>query len=147
MNRSAAISALRYFAHEECASCPRPGDCIMLKSGVCLLSQGQRCTYFEESVLPIAVRRLRKARAQHPVDDGRILEAYRMLHRETCGTLIPESDDDGIAKHQCPDCGEALGPRMRFCPKCRTKRRRDSYRAQKAKKYGTLSTVKAENAP
>ena len=161
MNRSAAISALRHFAHEECANGPRPGQCIMLKSGVCLLARGRRCGYFEESVLPIATQRLRLSRNPNPfkvmrggtmislpgakpIDDTRIVTAYRLVHRETRGTLIAEPDDDGIAKRRCPDCGAALGPRMRFCGACQVSRRRESARRQKAQKRGRLSAVNGE---
>lgn len=127
MNRSAAISALRHFSHEECANCPRPGACIMLKSGVCLLTKGRRCGYFERSVLPIATRGLRRARKLHgkprPIDDQRVVEAYRALHPEVRGRLIAESDDDGIAKRRCPDCDSVLARGQRVCPTCLAKRR------------------------
>jgi len=161
MNRSAAISALRHFAHEECANGPRPGACIMLKSGVCLLARGRRCGYFEESVLPIATQRLRLSRKPNPfkvmrggkmislpgakpIDDTRIVTAYQRVHRETRGTLIAEPDDDGIAKRRCPDCDGALAARMRFCPECTKIRRRNSYRAQRAKKDRFSLTSTAE---
>jgi len=164
MNRSAAVSALRHFAHEECASCPRPGVCIMLRSGACLLARGQRCGYFEDSVLPIAQRRLRLSRNPNPfkvmrdgkvtdlpgakpIDDSRVVAACRVVHPEVRGTLIPESDDDGIAKRQCPDCGGPLGPRMRFCETCRRNRRRESARRLKAEKRGVVSAVNGERTP
>ena len=127
MNQSRRRRILATFAHQECANMTHADECELLDRKPCRLLDGKRCQYFEGSVFPIATRRLRMMR-HPPIDDSRVVKAYRVAHPEVCGTAIaPEPDDEGHVR-TCPDCGTRLPPRKRVCAKCAEKRKRTAYR-------------------
>jgi len=133
VNQSRRRRILATFAHQECANMTHADECELLDRKPCRLLDGKRCQYFEGSVFPIATRRLRMMR-HPPIDDSRVVKAYRVAHPEVCGTAIaPEPDDEGHVR-TCPDCGTRLPPRKRVCAKCAEKRRRVAYRQANQKR-------------
>jgi len=122
-----------------------PDQCEVYDRQPCRLLAGKRCRYFEESVLPIATRGLRRS-CQKPIDDSRVAEAYRDEHPALRGTaIVPEPDDEGQVR-TCPDCGTRLPPRKRVCAACATKRRRMAYRQAKQKSRDAVHSL-AKNTP
>lgn len=89
----------------------------------CVLVNDQRCSYFENCVLPMVnwVNEPRKAKAT-----GQAAEIYRNLHKlQGSETII----------RVCPGCGGELLPRKRYCPTCQIKRRKSTFRnSQNAKR-------------
>ena len=88
----------------------------------CRLSESPptRCIYFETCVLP----------GQPEVEP-----AYRRA------VNLPATRSRNCS------CGKPLAARKRYCSDCAAKRRRDTYRANKRKSRGGLSTVKGKNTP
>ncbi len=86
----------------------------------CKVGRGERCEYFERTVLPLADQ-------ASPADDPRLqarrAEARRAYRRK--------HDLDGAEEpgRRCPDCGGPLPKGKRLCEACRQRRRRVSYRA------------------
>jgi hypothetical protein len=77
----------------------------------CLLAKGERCSYFEEIILPMRLARPDEAKAL-----AKAVNAYRELH-ELQGQRF------------CPHCGETpLLAKQRVCTSCRAKRRRETHR-------------------
>jgi len=127
VNQSRRRRILATFAHQECANMTHADKCELRDRKPCVLLDGKRCQHFEGSVFPIAVRALRMMR-HPPIDDSRVVTAYRVAHPEVCGTAIaPEPDDEGHVR-TCPDCGTRLPPRKRICARCAEKRKRTAYR-------------------
>ena len=80
---------------------------------------GQRCSYFEECILPME-RSLHDARQRQEFEDA--ARQYRLAAN------VPSEE-----KRACPDCGRPMEPRQRFCPICADSRRRETNRQAKAK--------------
>jgi hypothetical protein len=93
------------------------GGCLL--ADTCKVQEGQRCGYFERTVLPMA-----EAICFTDV----VYSAYE-THVGIAG--------NGLLKRgqvrRCPDCGDEVGPRQRFCLKCSKRRRRQSYRQARQK--------------
>jgi len=86
----------------------------------CLLLEGKGCGYFESNVMPMA---LESWEWKNPSEGKRFREAvdhYRRVHGEI----------KGLARRarRCPDCGEPIGPRKRYCQKCAADRQKASVR-------------------
>lgn len=106
----------------------------------CLLSDGERCAYFEECIAPMV---------KHITDPARLravqeaVDSYRRAHSGAGLRLVT------VSFRSCPDCGTALPPWKRLCSACAEKRRKLTLRdAQRRRRFGedALSTVKAEKA-
>ena len=141
----------RQFAKAECANLLPDGRCLGIRSNDlldhgqvklarprdrCLLTErGKRCRYFEQIVLPLA--------DQPPPKDDPGLQARRLQAREAYYWQLPPSagyrssrpDRPGRAskERRCPDCGNMLGRRQRYCPACQAKHRRAKYRRRRDK--------------
>jgi hypothetical protein len=93
------------------------GGCLL--AGTCKAQDGQRCGYFERAVLPTA--------EEIGLTDV-VYSAYE-AHVGIAG--------NGLLKRgqvrRCPDCGDEVGPRQRYCRKCSKRRRRQSYRRARKK--------------
>ena len=94
-------------------------------------SPRRRCRYFEKCILPLADK-------DSPKDDHS-LQARRLLAREAYYQQFPEArPPDGPASRRprdarrCPDCGAPVAKRRRVCSECRRKRRRATYRRNRA---------------
>ena len=140
MNEAQRRSVLLEFARQECANHVHSGVCEPRDRKPCRLGQGERCSYFEACVLPIAVRKLRMLRKPKK-DDSAVVDAYIREHPELRGR---QSADEDASGRTCPDCGEPLVKRQRVCLVCRAKRRRQSDRQQKARTRGGCPTVNSE---
>ncbi len=95
----------------------RYGGCLFRHK--CLVQQGERCRYFERTVLPTAA-------------DIGLKDLIYSLYEEQVGI-----DSNGLLKRgqirRCPDCADEVGPRQRYCQKCSKRRRRESYRRAREK--------------
>ena len=89
------------------------GGCLF--EDECLVEQGQRCAYFEKSVLPTAGQ----LGLQSIYDTYEAFTGSGMLRR-------PQT-------RLCPDCSTILKPRQRVCEKCSAKRRQATYRKTRQK--------------
>lgn len=108
-------------AQAECANhvC---GECIMREKPCRLAAKKiQPCDYFETAVLPLVDI------IPYPYK-GDELRAAKEDYRERCGVLTR----DRAARH-CPECGDPLPKRKRFCEACSIRRRRATYRENKKK--------------
>jgi hypothetical protein len=76
-------------------------------AGECVLADGNTCDYFRACVLPIAPPPVQS-------DYMKIDTTIRLAKK--------------AKKRPCPDCGESMKPRQRFCEKCTQKRRQKTYR-------------------
>src|SRR5512137_1911534 len=81
----------------------------------CVLGMpGQRCAYFEESVVPMA------GSIHDPHSRQEFEEAIRLYQ---FAANLPSRE-----LRKCPTCGRGMEPRRRLCPVCATARRRETYR-------------------
>ncbi len=87
-----------------------------LYADYCLVEKGQRCAYFERSVMPAAA------------DTGQKDHIYA-LYEAHVGIEI-EKDDVRL----CPDCEAELQPRQRLCFDCARKRQLRAKRVYKRRK-------------
>ena len=78
----------------------------------CLVGKGQRCTYFEKAVLPVA--------DWFPQAYAECRDRYWSAAGEP-GRMV------GATVRHC-ECGEVLPPRKRLCARCRRLRRQTTYR-------------------
>jgi hypothetical protein len=90
------------------------GGCLL--SEKCDVEEGKRCTYFERTVLPVAWQ----------IGCG---EDLRNQYENQTKSVVQIHGGD---IRRC-GCGEVLKSRQRFCKKCSIKRRRETYRKNKAK--------------
>ncbi len=91
----------------------------------CLLALGQRCPYFEESVLPMEKR---GERDWPTFTQGKTFREAAQLYREA----FPETVVVQPITRRCPDCGKhRIEPRKRYCAKCRIRRRKVTDTAKK----------------
>jgi hypothetical protein len=119
-------------AEAHCANWCKGGFCkgadVDLKTGrhfrwqragcSCLLAVGQRCPYFEESVLPMEKRSERDWPSFAMGDAFR--KVARLYHEAFPETVAIQSEN-----RKCPDCGKgSVEPKKQFCAKCRIRRRR-----------------------
>ena len=90
----------------------------------CLLTDGKRCPFFEEIVIPTRMsRETAQSKARADKKDAAV-QTYLTLHQ-----LIPTKTK---AKRMCLECRRAeVGGRQRFCQKCGQRRKRASYRLSK----------------
>jgi hypothetical protein len=93
------------------------GGCLFAEA--CKVQKGERCGYFERSVLPTGN------------------SAIRQEYEKLTGYYI-----EGRVTNLCGDCGKSIEPRRRYCDKCTQKRRRATYRQYKQKLNGSSATVK-----
>ena len=103
------------------------GGCLFGET--CKVEDGQRCGYFERAVLPTAA------------DVGLNDTAYRQYEAQVGmagGGVLKRSQI-----RRCPDCGDEVGPRQRYCEKCSKRRRRESYRRARGKRRSMRNTENA----
>jgi len=79
----------------------------------CKLRVGRRCQYFEDFVLPMAVYTTDPDKSKAYLD---AVADYKSQH------------NIAGAQRRCPECGEPLPARRRFCADCTSKHRRKSTR-------------------
>jgi len=94
------------------------GDCLLADS--CKVQDGKRCGYFERAVLPTADAVGLKEAIYSQYEQQVSIAGIGMLKR---GQV-----------RRCPDCGEEVGPRQRYCVNCSKRRRRKSYRRARDKR-------------
>ncbi|MCX7006807.1 MAG: hypothetical protein NTY53_06100 [Kiritimatiellaeota bacterium] len=123
---------------EECANHQSNGSCLGVQIAKdltmpyakprprCLVTDGQRCGYFEACVLPLAdiVSEPRRAKEYQAA----VVE-YRQITNQKAAKV-----------RTCPDCGGALQPRKQLCPACAQKRQLASKRATYHHGKGTVVT-------
>jgi hypothetical protein len=80
---------------------------------------GQRCSYFEECILPME-RSLHDSGQRQQFNDA--ARQYRLA-----------ANVSSQEKRACPDCGRPMEPRQRFCPICADSRRRETNRQAKSR--------------
>lgn len=92
------------------------------KPKVCLLAKaGQRCGYFETTVMPFAGTLGPPYAFQNtPQREMEYAEAVR-LYRKSC--KLPQA-----AERPCPLCGRPVEPRHQFCQICSERRRKEQNR-------------------
>lgn len=100
------------------------GGCLF--GDTCKVQDGQRCGYFERAVLPTA----------DAIGLKDVVYSGYEAHTGIAG--------NGLLKRgqvrRCPDCGDEVGPRQRYCPNCSKRRRRESYRRARGKGRLTRNT-------
>lgn len=106
------------------------GGCLF--GDTCKVQDGQRCGYFEQAVLPTA-------------DAIGLKEAIYYQYEQQVGLV-----GIGVLKRgqvrRCPDCGDEVKPRQRYCENCSKRRRRESYRRARGKSRLKRNTENA-NSP
>jgi hypothetical protein len=105
------------------------GGCLMVDT--CHVEEGERCSWFEKAVLPTAADtgNLEKITTEY---------AKRLKKPELSGVIASEL---GIsAKRTCPDCGDVLQDRRRFCDRCKQRRSRAAHRVSYQAKRKNRST-------
>ena len=101
-----------------CANLDRHyGGCLL--GDTCKVQEGQRCGYFERAVLPTA-----EAIGLKDV----VYSAYEAQVGIAGNGLLKRGQ-----VRRCPDCGNEVGPRQRYCPNCSKRHRRQSYRRARQK--------------
>ena len=101
-----------------CANLDRHyGGCLL--GDTCKVQDGQRCGYFERAVLPTA-------------ESIGLKDVVYSAYEAQVGIA-----GNGLLKRGqirlCPDCGDEVGPRQRYCSNCSKRRRRQSYRRAREK--------------
>jgi hypothetical protein len=85
------------------------GGCLF--SETCKVEYGHPCRHFEKAVLPTS----------NGIGQGiSITSQYEARVHCTAGRFSAASRED----RRCPDCGNPLLPRRRYCEKCRGRRKR-----------------------
>ena len=97
------------------------GGCLF--GDTCKVQEGQRCGYFERAVLPMA-------------ETIGLNEAIYSQYEQQVGIA-----GIGVLKRgqvrRCPDCGNEVGPRQRYCENCSTQR---TQKAPKSARLGLFVT-------
>jgi hypothetical protein len=90
----------------------------------CLIACGQRCKYFEASVLPMDADSWEWTNPIEGKQFKQVANQYRRKH---------SASGSGLATKQrrCPDCKTLIGPRKRYCSICAAKRQARSNRNRK----------------
>src|SRR4029077_1529902 len=83
----------------------------------CLLACGQRCRYFETAVMPMKDWDLGD---QGQFKEG--IDRYMRMH------LRKQMPDLPPRQRKCPDCGNPIGFRMRYCADCADHRKAENNR-------------------
>ena len=97
----------------KCQTCPK-----LFNSRPCLVMNGETCRYFERAVLPTA-REIGLADCIYGQYEQKVgLKRHSLPRGEVRG---------------CPDCGESLGFRQKYCRKCAGRRRRETNRKNQRK--------------
>jgi len=120
-----------HLAATQCSNYQKDGSCLGVSQSCfpssepqppfprCLLADGQRCQFFERSVLPLADRPSPK---NEPGLQGRAAEAmnkYFELHDAGRPKQIG-------GRRNCPRCGGLLDRGKRYCDPCRQLQRNES---------------------
>ena len=87
----------------------------------CKVTRGQRCGYFERRILSLA--------DDPPPESEPGLQRSRAKARQIYLDL--QNLPGAKAARTCPDCGGALAKGRQFCPECRSRRRRATYRGSR----------------
>jgi hypothetical protein len=87
----------------------------------CLLALGKRCSYFETAVMPMKDWEWKDAEEGRKFKEG--VNRYIRMHlrKETMPDLPPR-------ERKCPDCGNRIGFRMRYCADCARIRKAENNR-------------------
>jgi len=132
-------------ARAECANFQNDGTCIGVgfdrmcwpaacEGEPCVVGKpGERCGYFEVVVLPLAKRASLKAH-EYP---GAARDYYRLIGRDAAPVLT---------LRKCPECGDPLPIRKRFCDRCRAARRRRSERESRRRREMAENGVPVRNS-
>ena len=95
----------------------------------CLLCTGERCSYFEEIIVPM--------RPERPAEGKSLasaVNAYQRMHR--LQSLV----------RFCPECGETpLLARQRLCANCRTQHRRETHQRYNSSRTGRNEARRYDN--
>ena len=109
-------NTLTAFARKHCSNwevsdniCLGVMDNAIFNEGPCLLSQGKRCQYFEQSVFPIADPPYRYS--TEPARYEAILDLYLKIN--------PDFQQRKPIKIRLCGCGEVLKPRRHVCDQCK----------------------------
>ena len=105
------------------------GGCLFGET--CKVQEGKRCGYFERAVLPTA--------ADVGLNDA-VYSQYEAQVRIAGGGLLKRSQ-----VRRCPDCGDEVGPRQRYCENCAKRRRRESYRRARGRRRLTRNTENTDS--
>jgi len=120
-------------ARAHCANCQQDGSCLGIafagnlsmyrfrKEGLpCLLCSGERCSYFEEIIVPMRLERPAEGKSL-----ASAVNAYQRKHR--LQSLL----------RFCPQCGETpLLARERLCADCRAQHRRETHQRYNSRRTG-----------
>ena len=129
-------------ARAHCANYQQDGSCLGIafhddlsmfrfrKEGLpCLLCSGQRCSYFEEIVIPVRPELPIRAKSL-----ASAVNAYQRKHR--LQSLL----------RFCPQCGETpLLARERLCADCRAQHRRETHQRYKSRRAGRNEPLKYDS--
>jgi hypothetical protein len=95
----------------------------------CLLCSGERCSYFEEIIVPMRLERPAEGKSL-----ASAVNAYQRKHR--LQSLL----------RFCPECGETpLLARERFCADCRARHRRETHQKYNSRRTGRNEALKYDN--
>jgi hypothetical protein len=122
VQREQIIKSLMPLVRDECTNYIS-GECIVLggvlgKQMECLLYKGERCKYFETTVMPLGDPEYRYHILHH-------VEKYADRINEYKSVIL---NDDKFAGRTCKICGVPIGRRKKYCEKCRKSRRRNMSR-------------------
>lgn len=92
----------------------------------CLLADGGRCDYFERIVLPLAERGVTHFLDARDAYFAKAIRAAGMRPNAELTLAQPKTI------RQC-QCGNPLAAGHRFCEKCKTAKRRETYRSSKTR--------------
>ena len=109
----------------ECANY-RDDGCIArdAQENECLIAAGKRCSYFEKCLLPLADE---PSPAGEPKLQGSRQKAADIYAKEHHLTQLVREE------RLCPDCGEPLPHRRRYCNRCRRQRAKAATRGRQRK--------------
>lgn len=116
---------------DECANLAG-GSCLASASGLCLVRSGQRCGYFESSVLGLAELRPEFAGAEREYWARKCRQKGALSDHPFVVNSAPKARGSGP---QCADCGWPRGKGRRYCPACAQERQRGSARERFARHY------------
>jgi len=129
-------------ARVHCANYQQDGSCLGIafhddlsmfrfrKEGLpCLLCTGERCSYFEEIMVPMRPELPAQAKSH-----ARAVNVYQRMHR--LQSLV----------RFCPECGETpLLARQRLCANCRAQHRRETHQKYNSHRTGRNETLKYDS--
>ena len=92
-----------------CANYNREYDCCM-DDGDCRVLQGERCSYFERAVLPVAKQSGRMV----------VIDEYVKISGGSHISFL-----SGVKRKVCLTCGTPVPGRHKYCEKCKKARNRD----------------------